>query len=706
MRKLKIFCSLLLSAALVMTPVMSTYADDEQAQEYVQEASESSESSDAEETTETANEDSAEPSSEQSEVTEVVAAPETAPAIEAVTIPEAVAVTVEESVPEITATPDMPVPQEVSASETAAYTPAEIQPADSEPSEGITQPIDDTTQSEETNESSETFEVPEATAQEIPEYLGSVGEDLFENETEEIEEPEETEEIEDVEESYGIEEVLDASGGASEGDSLGSGSYGSAAELGKVTASSQPENGIQINMRGLSDGNREGTFNTIKNYLNLILEEGKFLTIKGDGYIDAEKFNVQVSPGYDSQHCWAATAANILWTTGYAQQLGFNSEDDVLTYFSERFTDYAGSPAEGLGWLFNGEGAYKTLQEMDANKVAHYRTDLADNVRNIAGLLPAADYKSRSTLSEVTANSMSAINSLENIAEYGMGVLVRWVEDEATGVLSNNAHWMTVVGNIIDTTKALSDPARYLGIVLANSDDNPVNGNINTTSENEKLAAKAAQENRYVVYRLSYDQKFGWLLDNFSPKKTVITYLYSLLDSNKSSEGDGDDTNHPNSYTFDNNIPTMSDNGIDAEVTAESTNMAEDDMDETDISDIADITYFDAFSSEELERQNNINRLFSFMTKNGINVFSLANGKITDGSDYVAYLRVSMPYITRVYLDGEEIPVDQITIMHLRNGLSKLVLKSGYLSKLSAGKHSVVVEINGASETIIFDVVK
>nr|MCR5733061.1 hypothetical protein [Lachnospiraceae bacterium] len=59
--------------------------------------------------------------------------------------------------------------------------------------------------------------------------------------------------------------------------------------------------------------------------------------VTGNNIVDAEKFFAQ---GYDENLCWAATAANMLWISGYGQQAinpitdqAFQSEDEIFDYF-------------------------------------------------------------------------------------------------------------------------------------------------------------------------------------------------------------------------------------------------------------------------------------------------------------------------------------------------------------------------------------
>jgi hypothetical protein len=76
---------------------------------------------------------------------------------------------------------------------------------------------------------------------------------------------------------------------------------------------------------------------TASNYLNIIHP------------YDAEKTGV-----YDTNLCWAATSANMLAYTGWGNVNGFQTEDDILAYYTANFTDMPGNQHYGNEWFLNG----------------------------------------------------------------------------------------------------------------------------------------------------------------------------------------------------------------------------------------------------------------------------------------------------------------------------------------------------------------
>ncbi|MDO5567012.1 MAG: hypothetical protein Q4G59_10185, partial [Planctomycetia bacterium] len=68
-------------------------------------------------------------------------------------------------------------------------------------------------------------------------------------------------------------------------------------------------------------------------------------------FYDAEKTGIG-----DSELCWAGSASNVLFYTGWAnEELGFNNEDDVFDYFRSHFSDYGSQTYYGIDWFLTGD---------------------------------------------------------------------------------------------------------------------------------------------------------------------------------------------------------------------------------------------------------------------------------------------------------------------------------------------------------------
>ena len=490
-----------------------------------------------------------------------------------------------------------------------------------------------------------------------------------------------------------------------------------------------PEN-LTVLLRGLDEGNKKDTMLIIDKYINVVVQQSKPVNITGPTFVDAEKFSVG-TPGFDSQHCWAATASNILWTTGYAQQAvnpqtgkHFMSEDEVLAYFTANFTDDPGVPKDGVDWFMEGTSAYTELQKMKA--VAHYKDvnsgGLLSNVQASSSMQEL--WNGRWDISNPNAfkGNPDAINSLLSVCSQGMGVLVKWYENNT---ISSSAHWMTVVGTIIDeATNNLAD--KYKAIILANSDNNPVHTesgvNFGATTLGQKLAQKANCVNAYTVYRLEFVPKINgngaWRLVGFGENANriaVISHLYSLLDHDKEPQGVQDDINYDYSQLINNTDVQYSTDGILTVSVQDNasqcgpcnTPVAQEDKETITITDgqntiiIAKEDILSALSEVELDKSENLVNLLEYMNDNKVEIFSRAKGivSIANGDNYVAYIKTPVAKLT-VSVDGIVLPEDAYEIIVLPNGMIKIRIKNSYLKALSIGAHNLQINAEGVDLAI------
>lgn len=72
----------------------------------------------------------------------------------------------------------------------------------------------------------------------------------------------------------------------------------------------------------------------------------------------------------DTSMCWAATSANMLWNSGWAQKAinpltgaAFTSEDDVFALFKQHFINDGGWSDHGVRWFFTGKADELDLHE-------------------------------------------------------------------------------------------------------------------------------------------------------------------------------------------------------------------------------------------------------------------------------------------------------------------------------------------------------
>ena len=108
---------------------------------------------------------------------------------------------------------------------------------------------------------------------------------------------------------------------------------------------------------------------------------GKTVTLSGDGLTDAEKFSNRIAGDMDDwlvkdnngrsdgmwgdkSMCWAASASNMLWLTGRAQNAGFESVDAVFTWFLQHFDNNGGYSEDGVLYFCTGSCSEETLPKV------------------------------------------------------------------------------------------------------------------------------------------------------------------------------------------------------------------------------------------------------------------------------------------------------------------------------------------------------
>ena len=306
-----------------------------------------------------------------------------------------------------------------------------------------------------------------------------------------------------------------------------------------TTASKTNENGISVTVSGLTEGNADGTLQTILDYYDQLDENSVKLT--NDYYVDAEKYSKdKEDAGYDSLLCWAGAASDMLWLSGWSSYIMPAAEtvDEVMDYYTEHFTDDEGEPYPAIKYLFDGDKDYKFAGDKNKSQVVegYENGNKNENTSNISVSDIASDFISM-------ANNLSTLSLLENIADISVGTFLRWMD--SSGTVSSSAHWLTAVGLIVDSTKELSDVTRYKGIVLADSDNDGSRDADSTPVLDEKfsrtdaLTDKTAKTNSYTVYSLSTaTDKYGnsyWTVNNYlanTAKKAVIAgleYIYNIV---------------------------------------------------------------------------------------------------------------------------------------------------------------------------------
>ena len=263
-------------------------------------------------------------------------------------------------------------------------------------------------------------------------------------------------------------------------------------------------------LAGISEEDKDKIIGEIGAVIEDCLKDNKPGKIVDVALPDAEKYYMV---NYDSKLCWAAVAANSLWTSNLAQisinpETGeyFKTVDEVFDYFRKTFTDKSGRPDGALIVFLKGPDAYpfqnsKLSQVKDGAATVGIPTDIEIPDLGLVKL----------------GKNVDEIKRLEELKFQSLGVLLHSY-DNVLDKYGTLAHWVTSPGIIIDENASGND--RYKAIVIADSDNDAIRGD-NSIPDAEKAEKAANAPNSYTVYPLKLKY-----FDNVVGSRWTIPFYY------------------------------------------------------------------------------------------------------------------------------------------------------------------------------------
>jgi len=227
-------------------------------------------------------------------------------------------------------------------------------------------------------------------------------------------------------------------------------------------------------------------------------------------FIDAEKYSI-VYEGYDQNYCWAGTASNLLWLSGWGKAvLEYGNEDQIMSDFHDKFYDEPNEPVNAINWLFDN---YLSL-------------DVSINPNStIMGKATSVCISEAISSYENTVNALDNLASLADIANRSIAIQCRWTED---GHFADGSHWLTAVGVVMDEAATnLTD--KFKAIILADSDDTPGKSTTCPSTE-ESYNQRKDTVNLYKISRITTTIVDGlkcWSIPGYDD--AVITGIESIL---------------------------------------------------------------------------------------------------------------------------------------------------------------------------------
>ena len=166
--------------------------------------------------------------------------------------------------------------------------------------------------------------------------------------------------------------------------------------------------------------------------------------------IDAEKTGID-----DTNLCWAGTAANMLYWAGWGQNTGslsVSSEDDLLAYYQQNFTDEGGWTDLGIEWFLDGQysvGSSPYVAQLEKT--------------GGGGFFPSITVSSYLSTDNDSTTVMTSLDSFLRDGDV-CGLGVQWY--------GGGGHAITCWGFTYNTGVDQSNKSYYTGVWISDSDDN------------------------------------------------------------------------------------------------------------------------------------------------------------------------------------------------------------------------------------------
>ena len=193
----------------------------------------------------------------------------------------------------------------------------------------------------------------------------------------------------------------------------------------------------------------------------------QIIAVTTDTWYDAEKTEASSS----SNLCWAGSASNILYYTGWASgemtdadlySYTFESEDDVMNYFVNHFTNGSGNVYYAVDWFLTGNNAIPTTSPWAQNDVHGGGFHSGMDINNIRQYYNYNDSDAPETILPEVAELL--------VDGYGIGISLGAYSSAPNGTLLNG-HAVTLWGYTADPTCATTDPEYFTSLKISDSDD-------------------------------------------------------------------------------------------------------------------------------------------------------------------------------------------------------------------------------------------
>ncbi|MBQ3406220.1 MAG: fibronectin type III domain-containing protein [Lachnospiraceae bacterium] len=278
----------------------------------------------------------------------------------------------------------------------------------------------------------------------------------------------------------------------------------------------------QLILAGLKEKNKDAVVSAVaENYSE---GTGDVLRIVDDALPDAEKYDCnEADEGFDDALCWAASASNMLWMSGWASSnlsinnprtgMHFKSEDEIFDYYTDCFTDAGGDIDRAIDWFFMGEytprGVSRSTGMKDPND------DSQGLLKNYVSTMDQEQYVLTGSAGEIqNLNRLDWQGSGEDaVIQGGLGMIL---DGEA---YTDSMHSVTIAGFIMDPFY-WEPKDRYKAVAIIDSDNDGFPEESGSIPPDEKMEQRAKRPNSFTIYDLKYgtdvNGKEYWEVVNYS----------------------------------------------------------------------------------------------------------------------------------------------------------------------------------------------
>ena len=230
--------------------------------------------------------------------------------------------------------------------------------------------------------------------------------------------------------------------------------------------------------------------------------------------IDAEK----LADANDSELCWAATASNMLWLTGWVKDVtnpqtgeAFKSEDELFQFLISNYTNSGSRDYFGIKWVFDGVNivqatdgysiVYPENNSNDNSKSAQIKADTSETSYK-DGLISGMPAESVSDIYDSsTSSNVAALleDSIELLKEgFAIGLAAFNYDDNGN---SSNGHAITAMGYVKQLGENIVNAIKGIFIADSDNDKNPVElENLLSDSLCQPIDDASKRRNSYTLY--------------------------------------------------------------------------------------------------------------------------------------------------------------------------------------------------------------